>query len=341
MSAVRFFQLLIIAVTSLASSSDAVPAKRVVIAVRADVRPFIWQDDSGENLGFFWSICVEAAKRAGYDADPVTITSGQRDDFLEGKNKAYDLLCDPTTITLSRMRKFLSEGPAPWLTFSQILFVASGAFVSQSFEEGEHEGWGYTEGRTDCNSLSKKKKEINNEGIFLRPPSRETFEIWGYLKGSTIGAQLQSEISAFSSDDRLPLICTKEFATHREAAEAFCKGRIARYFGDADIIRATIAAYNQQPGPKCSSGAGITFSGSYEPYAFVTSSFNSTDFPKQFSFQLYEMFVDGTIERLFAGHFPNGQKSEPLKTLFQINTIPRGTDQATLSTNGTVSSVAK
>ncbi|MBY5560803.1 substrate-binding periplasmic protein [Rhizobium leguminosarum] len=340
MFAARFFGLLIGAVACLASSGFDVRAERIVIAARADVRPFIWQDDTGDNLGFFWSICIEAAKRAGYDADPRTITTAQRDDFLDGKSKVYDLLCDPTTITLGRMKNFLNAGSAPWLTFSQIIFVASGAFVNQTLDI-KGPGWGVINDKKGARCDALRDAKPTNEGVILRPPESATFEIWGFLKGSTIGAQLQAEISAFGSDPRLPLICTREFDTHREAAEAFCERRIARYFGDADIIRATIAAYNEKPGHKCSSQAGATFNGSYEPYAFVTSSFHSPEFPKRFSFELYEMFVDGTIERLFAGHFPNSRKSDPLKVLFQINTIPRGVDQPAASTTNTVSSATK
>lgn len=39
---------------------------------------------------------------------------------------------------------------------------------------------------------------------------------------------------------------------------------------------------------------------------------------------IVRMFQDGTVEGLFNGHFPGVQKSDHLKTLFAINSVPTG-----------------
>lgn len=103
----------------------------------------------------------------------------------------------------------------------------------------------------------------------------------------------------------------------------FCTGRIARYFGDADIIRAMIDSRSDLSAEPCAPDVSYSAGLTYEPYAYVTSSRNIPDFPRKFDYALYEMFTDGTVERLFAGHFKSG-KSEYLRALFQINSIPRG-----------------
>ena len=65
--------------------------------------------------------------------------------------------------------------------------------------------------------------------------------------------------------------------------------------------------------------------GRYEPYAFVISSRTHPGLPEKVDLALYSMFQDGTIERLFAGHFPDTKMSDFLNTLFRINSIPAGT----------------
>ena len=65
--------------------------------------------------------------------------------------------------------------------------------------------------------------------------------------------------------------------------------------------------------------------GRYEPYAFVISSRTHPGLPEKIDLALYSMFQDGTIERLFAGHFPDTKMSDFLNTLFRINSIPAGT----------------
>ncbi|TCR87908.1 hypothetical protein [Rhizobium sp. BK376] len=78
-------------------------------------------------------------------------------------------------------------------------------------------------------------------------------------------------------------------------------------------------------GVKCPADLSSTGNGDYEPYAVVLSSKHIPAFPERFTLALYGMFEDGTIERLFKGHFPDEtQKSQYLTILFAINSIPAG-----------------
>jgi len=319
-------------------------AADIFIAARDDVRPFIWMDQSTRNYrGFFWDICNIAVIRAGYvPVQPQEpITAAQREDFLEGKLEKYDLLCDPTTITLYRMRKFLKQ--APYLAFSPIVFVANGTYAEprvNSIKTGSGKLPTDLRGpKAACGGLLNWEKGAaqNKEGMgeqsdqgawitFLPPqikPSKvdnkEDYQIWGYLDGSTIGKKLKQEEDTLSRDGNV-LICLDALPSHKEAAEKFCTGRLARYYGDAEIIQAAIQAYKEEKRKTCD--FTVAKLSTYEPYAFVTSSRNS-EFPQKFALSLYTMFADQTIEGLFAAHFRE-TKSEFLTTLFRINNIPAG-----------------
>lgn len=309
----------------------------ITIGAREDARPFVWRDsDTGEYLGFLWDICAKAAQRAGYSFHAAPLRASDKEEFLNHGTRNYDLLCDPTTITLYRMNNFIERTGLSHLSFSPIVFVASVVYASHSSTD-DRPGWGDTSASQQhpkrCEELLKQAEAGTvaprlNPWITMIPPSDKgkiRFEIWGYVKGSTIGAALERDnsLKEIGSVDDRPLVCLKDFASHEEAADWFCTARIARYFGDAEIVKATIKSRSERSGGACASGVNYSTDLTYEPYAYVTSSRNVPDFPKKFDHALYEMFADGTVERLFTGHFSSG-KSEYLKTLFQINSIPRG-----------------
>lgn len=344
-----------------------VPAKasEITIAVRKDTPPFVWKDKhSGEHLGFFWDVCTEAAQRAGYKFNVQEITASDRDFFLEtaqlqNLDTTMVLLCDPTTITLKRLRRFtedLTEDGQSKLTFSPIIFVANGTYFFQGNETKRSKAWGkvpaVTSKTPDCDALlgwldQNKLWEYagdepppyepredktgsatngmlveylkNTLSFTLRPKKqkpRKTYEVWGYVVGTTAGeAVVDKRITSHDGN----LICTDSYVSHAKAAEAFCEGRLDRYYGDSDILHASIEQVSLEK--SCASDPKEHKSaGTYEPYALVVS--RAIGAPVTLA--LYEMFEDGTMKRLFAGHFPEAQMSQPLNTLFQINSIPRG-----------------
>jgi hypothetical protein len=151
------------------------------------------------------------------------------------------------------------------------------------------------------------------------------YAIWGYVEGSTIGDAITDAISQVG--DR-QIVCPVPFPSHEDAAKKFCEGKIFRYFGDVELIRAAIANYFNENGKKCPADQSAANEGTYEPYAFVLSSSRHPEFPERFTRALYTMFEDQTIDRLYGSKFPGSRKSEYLATLFRINSIPRGSWQA-------------
>ncbi|WP_105386391.1 substrate-binding periplasmic protein [Neorhizobium alkalisoli] len=349
-----------------AARSETLDRDQISVGVRDDARPFIWRDPAtNDYLGFYWDICASAVERAGYHLRKTDVDSSRRAGFLNTGEGDFDLLCDPTTITLKRMQNFAYNGRAPHLEFSPIIFVANGSYLQLQRGTNAAKAAGILPKdapvNPSCDAIIKWL-----EGLGNKPPEEWTwyaatdtasapsvtdgggllgwlsdtfdvtlrqspegvgektraFEIWGYVKGSTIGETLNDQAPRRSKPNWV--ICPWERPSHQKAAEDFCDGRLARYFGDVDIIKAAVAEYGEKTAKTCPADESATTVGSYEPYAFVMSAHHFPDFPERLTLALYEMFEDGTIERLFAGHFPRTKKSQHLSTLLRINRIPAG-----------------
>lgn len=395
-------------------------AAPVKMAVRTDTRPFIWKNTaSDEFLGFYWDICTEAIYRAGYQLETVEIGSAERKSILgtgrmttKGNGQApariasltgkppanrpsqtelmeIDFLCDPTTITLQRMRSFPVEDGTPVLHFSQIVFVANSSFVkskagkditknegklpedgpeptcacilpwidhlgaaargepspphscpnawwpekepakAENVEDGEVSGEEGTPQNQQASFWDRFKIEF--QFVPATPEQVKTeipkdYEIWGYVEGSTIGDALNALLSKPPKNQiGAKIVCSRSYTSHTAAARAFCSGELSRYYGDLDIVQASLADQRNQTRTECAMDPAPAGAGRYEPYAFVISSRSHPGLPEKIDLALYSMFQDGTIERLFAGHFPDTKMSDFLNTLFRINSIPAGT----------------
>lgn len=277
-----------------------------------------------------------------------------------GDKKKVNLLCDPTTITLERMDRFAAiPSDKPRLQFSPIVFVANGSFVERK-DLSDDLATGVIEEEilpeTHCKSVvekaesgptpancedDEKKKSGKQEESWWRPADwlpvvkfmREfdkpkevkkgrKFEVWGYVKGSTIG---DAVLEATKRVPETTVICPRVFNTHSEAAKAYCDGQLVRYFGDVEIVKFALSEIRRTKGLECPADMSNTQKGTYEPYAFVLASTDEhPDFPTRFTRALYSMFSDGRIDKLFEEQFSNSRKSAFLSTLFRIQSIPRG-----------------
>ncbi|NOD75651.1 MULTISPECIES: hypothetical protein [unclassified Ruegeria] len=171
-------------------------------------------------------------------------------------------------------------------------------------------------------STEDQKRKVWPPQIWPEPdPVQPEFEIWGYLDGSTIGPSVVKAAELAPSSIG---ICTQAFESHTSATEAFCNGKIYRYFGDVDLVRASVDAYRANNSDNdCPADETRSSQGTYEPYALVLSNENS-GFPEDFTLALYSMFTDGTIAQMFNGRFGERRQSQYLETLFRINSIPTG-----------------
>ena len=253
---------------------------------------------------------------------------------------APDLVCDPTTITLARMRNFDDlDGGAPRLSFSPIVFLANASYVQQP--KTEEPAAGRVAATEDPEVFCQDKKaRLADPIVEHESPKRKwyqpsllpvdpeepeksaepTYEIWGYVEGSTIGEAIGAAIDRVG--DR-QIVCAIALPSHADAAEQFCNGKIFRYFGDIEIIQAALSEWFRKNKRQCLTDQRGPTGATYEPYAFVLSSNCRPEFPERFTRALYAMFAEGTIDQLFEKRFP-GRKSDYLSTLFRINGIPKG-----------------
>lgn len=296
----------------------------VRMGVRVDAKPFAWQDPaSGSFLGFLVDLCTDAATRAGYPFEQVPITAVERIEVLKGARPDIDVLCDPTTITLGRMRAFAALEPPGSVAFSPIVFVANGTYMTRTDRKGASET---PEDPVAClappaSSVADASAATPAAGAAVEAAPLKYLRA-GYVVGTTIGPVIASAIRAkgllLAPNER---VCPVEMPDHVTGVAAFCGGDLDYYFGDADIIEAYVADARSQ-GLPCEVEARPRPI-SYEPYALVIGG-RKPEFRDAFVTALYEVFHHGTADDRFEGHFEGRRMAPFLETLFRINRIPAG-----------------
>ncbi|ARE40439.1 hypothetical protein RGUI_2298 [Rhodovulum sp. P5] len=310
-----FLALLLSVVIAQAAGATETPQKPfVTIGVRVDAGPFAAQDAStGSFVGFLVDLCTDAVTRAGYPFRQVPVTADERIGVLRGTRDDIDLLCDPTTITLGRLRDFAGLEPAGRLSFSPIVFVANGSYLKADGKKA-----------AEAPPAAETAASPRPACIFAEPApdgAKPRHVDAGYVVGTTIGPVLRDAIRRGLLDLQPGEgICPREFPRHGDAAAAFCRGDLGYYFGDADIIANSVQKTGRAEG--CVKAA-LARPISYEPYALVISG-QVPGFREDVIRALYEIFSDGTAFDRFNGHFEGRKMSPFLNTLFRINQIPAG-----------------
>lgn len=294
------------------------------IGVRVDTRPFAWYDtEKGIYMGFLVDLCTQAVTRAGHPFVQLPVTAEQRTEFLEGRNQDYDLLCDPTTISLKRLDAFAAMTPPDRLQFSPIVFVANGAWVRNPREKLRP--MNKPPAGTTCLPVMEEMTP-SAEDIAV---AKQEYLTAGFVGGTTAQENLSQLIRA----NALGLaphqsVCAVPQPSHEVGIEAFCNGSLAYYLGDLDIVTETVK-YLKDIGKvaECDFDHALKPI-SYEPYALVVSN-SSVGFRTSFIAALYEIFTapntgESAADHYFRRHFHNQAKSPFLDTLFRINRLPPG-----------------
>jgi ABC-type amino acid transport substrate-binding protein len=308
---------------------------KVLIAVRVDAMPFAWRDPRPEQAriqqnaqqdaqqasdshrvfrGFLVELCNQAAIHAGFSPELVAITASQRSAFLNNftpsnwktqtssdSYPAFDVLCDPTTISLSRMYR-IHEGED--YVFSPILFVANSSFVRAGRKA--------------------------SQGA-IEPPAEDCIQVTagvsdkvvaGFVVGTTAERAFSAARERRALGGNFGQYCSKTYDSHQQGMEDICAGKIGAYFGDIDIIRAYQREIASQPGGDCPLEYTRDFL-IYEPYALLVGR-GKREFRAKFMRELYRLFSDGTVEDAYRRHFPDQRPSAALSMLFRINGVPMG-----------------
>jgi ABC-type amino acid transport substrate-binding protein len=136
LSAACFTTLVLLTVVTLpnsacAGSLDRIRQDKVVrIAYRADAPPFSYKDGIGEPAGYMVDLCRGVAKKLAQQLDLpslsvsyVTVTAADRFNAIR-ENKA-DLLCEPTSVTLSR-RELVDFSITTFVDGASLIIVSDG-----------------------------------------------------------------------------------------------------------------------------------------------------------------------------------------------------------------------
>ena len=302
------------------------------MGVRTDARRFIaWSDQSEDVLGFFWDICTEAVDRAGNTiATKVQVDATLRADFL-----IRALVITTCSVTLLRSR-WSGCGASPtrqkrpsWssrLSYSWEWLVRAtraGSAGPGGSGQSERRRDPRDVRRSDRGAQSMAPPAVDRRGIALRLPRNAgrdytDFEIWGYVTGSTIGETVKTSARASEAT----LICIDEQLCmrmrRRSSAPASCpdiRGRTHcdRRSRSTSSRQITHVLWTTHRRPR----------GRTSPTRSLSPCRRAWSFPERFALALFGMFSDGTVGRLFSGHFGT-RKSQYLGTLFQINSIPPG-----------------
>jgi len=111
-------------------------------------------------------------------------------------------------------------------------------------------------------------------------------------------------------------VCVEEVASHTEGLDRMCRGDVAFYFGDRDILVARMRLQLAKT-PDCDARASLRFV-SYEPYALIVGD-PALAVPVQKA--VYELFSDNVPRDLFARYFGGKTPTPLLEALFTANAI--------------------
>jgi hypothetical protein len=299
--------------------------------------------------GFLVKLCTHAVRDAGFRFELVDVSAEERKGFLEllkpkgegtaasetddgetpeagaganGQALEIDLLCDPTTISLSRM--YLMQDSEAWI-FSPIVFVSNSSFVEWTAPLGRASPIPGTDSQHTGSTNPGTAPPDCGGGA---PVDGMPQPFAGYVTGTTALDALRAaqDLGVIAEDVRA---C--EFTNHRDGMEAICRGGIRYYFGDVDIISSYQRLFD--PPEKSSTDrvrlrCDLTYNRNfltYEPYAFLVGKGPEGEgFRHKFVRELYRLFSDGTVEREYDVAFENRSKSAALSMLFLINGVPFG-----------------
>lgn len=296
--------------------------ERLVIGVRTDARPYVWQDSAtGAYLGYLLDVCTSMAQRAGFDFATAPVDARQRAAFLVGDDAAIDLLCDPTTITLARVQTMLRPPIEGRLTFLPIFHIANSSYLARA--RGATEKIDCPQGGPEAPTAVDKRPWIRfwlpDRPVVEAEMGVASGQVWGAIKGTTSADRLAADHKALDAKMRNST-CLAEADSHPEAAAKLCSGEWQRYYGDEELIAAAVAAHD----PACRPTRAPETARQYEPYALVVSTARHCGLDRILAAQLYGMAADGSLEGKLKQHFPEASISASLRTLLNTLKLPQG-----------------
>lgn len=306
--------------------------ERVVVGIRSNARPFVYEDP-GVELGFggfIFDICEAALSRAGYEGNQVirvSVDALSRWQLLMKPHEegGIDILCDTTSVTPERAAHFL---------FSPMIFLAGVSYAFSPTAESTQHGVFVAANRGDT---AAQVSPISHEmaapycadapdGLHPRLSSEDIPLVRiGVVEGTSAVDAVRSrevlELLRVRPDLGEKVCIAPIIGGYASGAERLCEGDIAYFFGDRDMVLFYVQAY-QRENLSCDAVVSGRFF-SFEPYAMTIR----TDRPAlliRIQAALYSLFRDATaIDLIWRKHFGERRRSSLLEALYRINAIGR------------------
>lgn len=315
------------------------------IGVREDARPFSYKLDPSEQSvamgtllrgelgnagygGYVVQICdhvlsklaaLSDASRLTIEVQPVNAENRFRllrapsGEFLQSdkllEERPIDILCDPSTVDSGRLHDLNASLP---IYVSGITFATTRDFFPRSGSPCAH----ILGVVSETTSASTGVRTLLEAGNFPRFRS-ELIEFLYEKPEETPQGKCQSKRGEEKEASENKQDAIRQFSTHTELSEAFCKGDVIYYVGDREIIRRSLERQ-----PDCSfSDASITHAD--ERYAIFARSILDPADPKNYYilkfFEILSRDVQGpnsVLNAAFSTTFPGYPLQEKLKALY-------------------------
>jgi hypothetical protein len=249
--------------------------------------------------GYFYELCTDAVTRAGYSFVLESVDQHERHRLLTGNSgRKIHLLCDPTTVTLARLRQLLDQP----FSFSPVLFIASSA----RYENNQAE-------RVPSDDTACKPIDVPNPG-----PTKYAI---GYVAATTGADNLRRVAAAVTPDlSKEATVCGRAFDTYAELASAFCAedSDLRWIIGDTEIVRHAMNRLSRD----CKYTSLVQISA--EPYALIIAD-EPVALRDKVIFALYQLIAEGLARSKLEIYFDTDRGlSRHLDSLLWINSVPRG-----------------
>ena len=306
-------------------------AADLAIGVRADAPPFSYKpgdtllapgSSSGQlasqgYAGYMVYICdrvleemEERGKAGGLNIRIVEITAQDRFENLRSRDgkDAVDVLCDPATVTRDRVREFSASLP---------LYMSGIGFAAQPRDKIVQSACpptiGLVKSTTAFDQGLMRILDGNEWKNYRDDLLKYLHNPRGWMADHPCGNAARPG-SAQGDNENEPV---RDFGTHKQAAEAFCNGKLQYYVGDLEIVNRALKLFGT-----CDFRPAVT-TYSDDRYVIFMRNPDDSDPAKaqllmQFSRTLSELVLTqpSLLDAAFNANFEGYQPSDKLRLFF-------------------------
>jgi len=229
--------LAVLSQPALAATLDRIRDSGVIrIGYRADAKPYSYQDANGQAAGYVVDLCNEVAAALGANVRPQYVRIAADARFESVITGRVDILCDPSSVTLSRRET---------VDFSLPTFIDGAGVISRSnnpirsFEDFAGKRVGVLSGTTSERTLRSSLDELNLKAtIILAPDHRAGLDLLSDGKVDAYFADRGIVAAMIREGDRPGLEISRQYFSYETYALVLPRGDDAfRLFVDRVLAR--------------------------------------------------------------------------------------------------------